>query len=154
LHLIDSHSSGLQCDVTLSLFYTLSSSPLLTHYDSRSSVVVSWQRIYHSLTVTSTKTRALLFHSLIPFLTFLLNHLRLPSPELNPIPFRLLFCTPSTPFLLLIVELSFMLRPTVSRPVCLGIKHPSGAYDQIFITRMTISVFFSCGAPSLTRRRV
>jgi hypothetical protein len=32
------------------------------------------------------------------------------------------------------VESSLTLRQTVSRPVCLGKKHPYGAYDQIFIT--------------------
>jgi hypothetical protein len=40
----------------------------------------------------------------------------------------------SIKFLKIQLSLSLTLRPTVSRPVCLGIKHPSGAYDQIFIT--------------------
>jgi hypothetical protein len=42
-----------------------------------------------------------------------------------------------------------MLRPTVSRPVCLGTKHPFGTYDQIWQLRVC---WF--GAPSLTRGRV
>jgi hypothetical protein len=46
-----------------------------------------------------------------------------------------------------------ILRPTVSRSVCLGIKHPSGAYDQIFVTVRHLRVS-SCGALSLTRGRV
>jgi hypothetical protein len=51
------------------------------------------------------------------------------------------------------LSLSLMLWPTVSRPVCLGITHPSGAYDQIFITVRQLRVCWY-GALSLTRRRV
>jgi hypothetical protein len=51
------------------------------------------------------------------------------------------------------LRLSLILRPTASRPVCLGIKHPSGAYGHIFITVRPLQVCW-CGALSLMRGRV
>jgi hypothetical protein len=38
--------------------------------------------------------------------------------------------------------LSLILRPTVSRSVRLGIKHPSGAYDQILITVRQLRIYW------------
>jgi hypothetical protein len=93
-----------------------------------SSTAVSWQRL---LTVEILQLHAL---------TFYLHSL----PCKIPRQFRNLTADS---------QLCLMLRPTVSRPVCLGIKHPSGAYEQVFITVRQLRVC-CCGALSLTRGRV
>jgi hypothetical protein len=49
-----------------------------------------------------------------------------------------------------ILEVEVNLRPTVSRPVCLGVGIPSGAHDQIYIVSLTIADFLTWGT-SMTR---
>jgi hypothetical protein len=54
---------------------------------------------------------------------------------------------------ILTVWVRVLLWPKASRPVCLGIKHPSVDHDQIFITFRQLRVCWR-GTCSLTRRRV
>jgi hypothetical protein len=54
-------------------------------------------------------------------------------------------------------EVEFNLRPTVSRPVCLGVRRPSGTHDQFFfLLEISFKQLRVCYfvAPSPTRERV
>jgi hypothetical protein len=55
------------------------------------------------------------------------------------------------------LEVEVTLRPTVSRPVCLGVRRPSGTRDQFsFLLEIPFRYLHVCYflAPSLTRGRV
>jgi hypothetical protein len=91
---------------------------------------------YESITSSASVVRWLTLHS------WTLNPTQPLSCPLNSVPTKSVRASQS-----------FMLRPTVSRPVCLGTKHPSGAYDQIFISVWQLRVC-SCGGLSVTRGRV
>jgi hypothetical protein len=63
------------------------------------------------------------------------------SPLCTAAPLQLpLLLTDSRTDLTWFLCLSLMLEKTVSRRVCLRIKHPSGAYDLIFITVRQLQV--------------
>jgi hypothetical protein len=86
LHLLTPYTQywGLQAITALSLIYTLYSSPLHTTLGSQSSLVVSRQRIYNSLTATSNLTWRLLFTAY--FLLAIILQLPIPKTWLNSIP--------------------------------------------------------------------
>jgi hypothetical protein len=115
-HLLHSHNSGLQ------EIHRYRSS---THFQFTVAHALGFSVSTSRILATEYKFKShmkFLHHSLISFFPFLLSHLRLQSPELGP------FFDNSVKRL----SVCLILRPTFSRPVCLGIKPPSRAYDQIF----------------------
>jgi hypothetical protein len=96
--------------------------------------------LFLSILFCSASSYSVLLYSIVSYLVLFF------CIQLCPVLFLSVLLYP-----LLSLSLIRVLRPTVSRPVCLGIKHPSGAYDQIFITCVTVMVLFLWGALSDVR---
>jgi hypothetical protein len=78
-------------------------------------------------------THQIFLARLIPFLLFLLSHLRLPSPELDPVSLRLLFCTLS-PTLLVLSSLMFC------RTLLINTLHEPHGKHRLLLSRMCLLV--------------
>jgi hypothetical protein len=158
-------SSYLQVSIRLSTISILYKS--LGHAkSSQSSLVISWQRIYNSLTVTTAHIKPSNY-ALIPFLPSLLNHLRLPSQEtpsiLIPSALDPRYITSGriqqkTPFPSLwpnntsIVAYVFVAAGTCLTSRCLAINVYSGSAIPAFMRNVTI--LFSPSTPRYTERYV
>jgi hypothetical protein len=124
------------------------SSPLNTHYGSQFSLVVFWQRIYYSLTVTSNRTLNLFF---APPNSFLAISSQSPSTAIsktrsNSLPSTLLYSSSQ-------VKAKVTLRLMVSQSLTLGVESHLGLVTRYLLLLDTYGLVF-CGAPSLTRGRV
>jgi hypothetical protein len=97
-------------------------------------------------------------HSLIFFLPFLLSHLLLPSPELDPILFRLLFCIPCFLLLRCRVRDRARVKVTLRLAICrqsirLG-DEPLETNGHNFFSQLNTCVDSLYITSSLTRGRV
>jgi hypothetical protein len=89
------------------------------------------------------------WQSIIVFLPVLLNHFQLPSPEFNQILSTTILYSALRPYSVSSrVKVKGTLRLTASQSISLGVEHPPGAHDQIFITVWQVR------SRSLTRGRV